>query len=100
MNAKELIIEVDRFYSGPEKWIQQKFQKNNAFCLIGALGFISDANRAESLQYFTAMKSITKAIRENTNFTNVLDFNDNIGTTFKDVKKILKIAIETAGEAK
>lgn len=100
MNAKEIMIEVDKLYSGPEKWIQRRFQKDNSFCLIGALGFISDANRAESLQYFTAMKSITKAIRENTNFTNVLDFNDNIGTTFKDVKKILKIAIETTGDVK
>jgi hypothetical protein len=95
MNAKEIMIEVDKLYSGPEKWIQRRFQKDNSFCFVGALGHITDMNRAEILQYFTAMKSITKAIRENTNFRNIVEFNDNIETTFEDIKKILKIAIET-----
>jgi len=91
-------VKVKTLLNKPEKWIKGYFSNGGRYCLVGAL--MECYGTPRQVEFKEAATKVRTAINELSKLRkvklakkpNIIRFNDNPKTTFKDIRAVLKLA--------
>ncbi len=110
--VREVLIAVDKLFTTEEQWTKGRFAGSKAsntvktfsraaikWCLTGGVDKVMGKAQDSEVRYAVSEK-LTRAIKKLypkrfDKFVSMVGFNDNKRTTFKQLKRVLKKAIES-----
>lgn len=93
-------MKVKTLLSNENKWVQERFYWNGRYCLYGALqvcyGGTAGEKGPRTPEFREAKQRVQTAISVHTRkkalHPNIVLFNDNANTTFKDIRAVIRLA--------